>query len=195
MAEVAALLVRALGGALSVSAPDGPLPAGDPLEVLAAASAALPQTIPEQGDGADAALHRMAALLTRWGLDLSHPHAAAHLQPAPLAVAVAADALASATNASLDTYDSGPATLAVERWAIRQLATLAGLGPCAGGVLTPGGSLSTLLGLLLARDAAGDQFGVDVRTDGVAALGTPVVLASELAHFSVLRACSALGLG
>ncbi|MGZ6833979.1 MAG: pyridoxal-dependent decarboxylase, partial [Mycobacteriaceae bacterium] len=122
-------------------------------------------------------------------------HAAAHLQPAPLAVAVAADALASATNASLDTYDSGPATLAVERWAIRQLATLAGLGPCAGGVLTPGGSLSTLLGLLLARDAAGDQFGVDVRTDGVAALGTPVVVASELAHFSVLRACSALGLG
>lgn len=195
LAEVTALLVRALGGAHAAAAPAGPLPAGEPHAVLDGATDELPAALPERGDGADAALHRVAGLLTRWGLDLSHPHAAAHLQPAPLAVAVAADALASATNASLDTYDSGPATLAVERWVVARLTDLAGLGPRAGGVLTPGGSLSTLLALLLARDVAGAARGVDVRADGVAALGRPVVLAGDLAHFSVQRACSALGLG
>lgn len=99
------------------------------------------------------------------------------------------------TNASLDTYDSGPSAIAVERWLIGVLTRLAGLGERADGVLTPGGSLSNLLGLLLARDAAALRLGVDARQDGVAALPGPVVFCSELAHFSVQRACAALGLG
>jgi len=107
--------------------------------------------LPEYGIGSDVALHRLATMLTRYGLDLSHPHATAHLQPPPLAVAVAADALATAGNASLDTYDSGPATLAVEGWVVDVLTRMAGLGGDAGGVFTPGGSMSNLLALLLAR--------------------------------------------
>jgi L-2,4-diaminobutyrate decarboxylase len=63
------------------------------------------------------------------------------------------------------------------------------------GVLTPGGSLSNLLGLLLARDAAGLRQKVDARRDGVKEIVAPIVLCSELAHFSVQRACAALGLG
>ncbi|MFD1151205.1 pyridoxal phosphate-dependent decarboxylase family protein, partial [Saccharothrix hoggarensis] len=141
------------------------------------------------------ALARVTAVLAAYGVDLTSPFAAAHLQPPPLAVAVAADALASAGNASLDTYDSGPAALAVERWVVAALARLAGFGADADGVFTPGGTLSNLTALLLARDAAAARRSLDVRSDGVAALPEPAVFCSELAHFSVQRACAALGIG
>lgn len=154
-----------------------------------------PAEVPEHGVGAEPALRALATILVEQGLDLAHPRAAAHLQPPPLAVAVAADTLASAGNASLDTYDSGPSAIAVERWVIRALAGLAALGERADGVLTPGGSMSNLLALLLARDAAGQRRGVDVRRAGAGVLPNPVVLCSELAHFSVHRACATLGLG
>jgi L-2,4-diaminobutyrate decarboxylase len=196
LARLPRLLSIATEAALKARRLNGPLPAGSTADVLTAITRALgPAELPSHGIGADAALRCLAQLWIEYGLDLSHPRAAAHLQPPPLAVAVAADALASLSNASLDTYDSGPAGIAVERWLIRTLAKLAGLGPHADGVLTPGGSLSNMLGLLLARDATALRHDVDARIQGVAALPGPLVLCSELAHFSVQRACAALGLG
>ena len=196
LADLPILLAKTVGSALEAASARGPLPVGRPGLVLAAAAEALGVArIPEEGVGSEAALCKVAGALIERGLDLSHPLAAAHLQPPPLAVAVAADALASASNASLDTYDSGPSAIAIERWLITALVELAGLGDGADGVLTPGGSMSNLLGLLLARDAAALRRGVDARRDGVRALPRPVVLCSELAHFSVQRACAALGLG
>ncbi|MGH3943262.1 MAG: pyridoxal phosphate-dependent decarboxylase family protein [Pseudonocardiaceae bacterium] len=195
LTELTNLIARTMTGALRENPSRGPLPPGTPQDVLDAARALLgPAELSEHGMGSDVALHWLATTQTRYGLDLHHPHAAAHLQPPPLTVAVAADTLASVGNASLDTYDSGPAALAVESWVIEVLARLAGMGG-AGGVLTPGGSMSNLLALLLARDHAAGRRGVDVRRDGLATLPRPVVLASEVAHFSVQRACAALGLG
>ncbi|MET9324815.1 pyridoxal-dependent decarboxylase [Streptomyces sp. NPDC003038] len=196
LAEVLATLTEAIDAATTARRPHGPVPAGTPAEVLAAASEALgPAELPADGLGTKAALQLLATVLIEHGIDLSHPRAAAHLQPPSLAVAVAADTLASAGNASLDTYDSGPSAIAVERWLIGVLTSLAGLGERADGVLTPGGSLSNLLGLLLARDAAAHRRGINAREHGVAALPGPVVFCSELAHFSTHRACAALGLG
>ncbi|APU14466.1 PLP-dependent enzyme, glutamate decarboxylase [Actinoalloteichus sp. GBA129-24] len=174
----------------------GPLPAGPPAQVSEAVAAALgPARLSEDGLGAAGALRLVTGVLVDHGLNLTHPGALAHLQPAPLPVAVAADVFASLGNASLDTYDSGPSAVAVERWLIRLLTGLAGLTTRADGVLTPGGSLSNLMALLLARDAAAARRGIDVRRSGVASLPGPVVFCSELAHFSVHRACAVLGLG
>jgi L-2,4-diaminobutyrate decarboxylase len=78
---------------------------------------------------------------------------------------------------------------------VDSLARLAGLPDSATGVMTPGGSMSNLMALMLARDAAASHDGLDVREHGAASLLRPVVLCSELAHFSVQRACAALGLG
>ncbi|MDX6249063.1 MAG: L-2,4-diaminobutyrate decarboxylase [Kribbellaceae bacterium] len=174
----------------------GPLPAGLPADVLRRTTETLGEArVPTTGVGESAALDLLAGLLDEHGIDLSHPHAAAHLQPPVLQVAVDADALASASNASMDTYDSGPATLAIEQWVVRALARLAGFGPEADGVLTPGGSISNLLAVLIARDRAAAKVGIDVRRHGIDGLERPVVFCSELAHFSVQRACAALGLG
>lgn len=196
LAHLPVMLAKATRTALGAGRVASPVPAGKTSEVLAAAAAALGAAeLPHEGMGIEAALRRVVQVLIEQGLDLSDPRAAAHLQPPPLAVAVVADTMASLSNASLDTYDSGPSGIAVERWLIGVLCKLAGLGPSADGVLTPGGSLSNLLGLLLARDAAALRRGVDARRRGVAALPGPIVLCSELSHFSVHRACAALGLG
>jgi L-2,4-diaminobutyrate decarboxylase len=196
LTELPRLLASATNTALSARRLAGPLPSGTTRDVLGAASALLgPSELANEGIGCEQALKQVAHLMVEYGLDLAHPRAAAHLQPPPLSVAVVADALASVSNASLDTYDSGPSGIAVERWLIAVLAKLSGLGARADGVLTPGGSLSNMLGLLLARDAAALRRKIDARRDGVAGLGEPVVFCSELAHFSVHRACAALGLG
>ncbi|AUS77587.1 aminotransferase class V-fold PLP-dependent enzyme [Actinoalloteichus sp. AHMU CJ021] len=176
--------------------PGRPLPAGDPAEVLDTVDRLLgPPQLPGRGIGEAAALRRLAIALSGFGVDLRHPRTAAHLQAPSLPIAAAADALVSLANPSVDTYDSGPSGVAVERWVVRTLAGLAGLGPASDGVLTPGGSLSNLLGLLLARDTAAARLGINTRQDGLAALPGPVVFCSELAHFSLHRACAALGLG
>ncbi|MGO3327678.1 pyridoxal phosphate-dependent decarboxylase family protein [Gordonia sp. (in: high G+C Gram-positive bacteria)] len=173
-----------------------PLPYGAPGEMLTAVTDALgPGRLPDDGIGEDRALTQVAELVARYGLDLTHRFTAAHLQPPPLTVSVAADALASATNASLDTYDSGPATLAIENWTITALARLAGFGPSAGGVFGPGGSFSNLLAMLIARDHAAAKLRIDTRHHGVAALPRPLVFCSRVAHFSINRACATLGLG
>jgi L-2,4-diaminobutyrate decarboxylase len=196
LAQLPRLLGVAAEAALTARRRGGPLPAGAPADVLAAAALALgPAEVPAEGIGAEAALRRIAHVYIEHGVDLSHPRAAAHLQPPPLAVAVAADVLANARNESLDTYDSGPAGIAVERWLVGALARLARLGPRADGVLTPGGSLSNLCGLLLARDRAALRRRIDARRAGVRALPGPLVLCSEHAHFSMHRACAAIGLG
>jgi L-2,4-diaminobutyrate decarboxylase len=190
------LLQRAAGAALTQRRSGGPLPAGTMADVLGGAADALgPAHLAEEGIGDDAALALLAGAYFKYGLDLTHPRTAAHLQPPPLSVAVVADALVGASNASLDTYDSGPSAIAIERWVIDVLGRLARLGAAADGVLTPGGSLSNLLGLLLARDALALRRGLDVRRDGMTGLNRLVVFCSELAHFSVHRACAALGLG
>ena len=194
--QLPTLVALSTQAGLAARARAQPLPAGKPRDVLAAALHTLGASeLPLEGMGAEAALVRVAETLFEHGLDLAHPHVAAHLQPPPLAVAVAADALASLSNASLDTYDSGPSGIALERWLIGVLTRLARLGPRSDGVLTPGGSLSNLLALLLARDAAALRARIDARRAGVRALEAPLVLCSELAHFSTHRACAALGLG
>ncbi len=173
----------------------GPLPAGTPEQVRARVEAELGGPgLPATGVGATESVRTLRRVVADLGLDLTHPFSAAHLQPPVLDVGVAADAIASASNASLDTYDSGPATLAVERWVVDGLARLAGL-PSGSGVMTPGGSMSNLLGLLLARDAWAARADVDTRRCGVAGLPRPVVVCSAVAHFSVQRAAATLGLG
>jgi L-2,4-diaminobutyrate decarboxylase len=194
--NLAGKLFGALNSARLSGRPQGPLPAGTSGAVLNAARALLgPAQVPHLGVGDDAALACVARLLLTHGIDLSHPAAAAHLQPAPLSVAVVADMLAGASNASLDTYDSGPSGIAAELWVVQALAGLAGLSPRAEGVFTPGGSLSNLLALLLARDAVGLRRGLNARRQGVTSWSRPAVFCSQLAHFSIHRACAALGLG
>ncbi|MFG3497089.1 pyridoxal phosphate-dependent decarboxylase family protein [Streptomyces sp. NPDC047928] len=173
----------------------GPLPRLTPDELTELVDRQLPHGVVPRTGGGHAAVLALARACAETTVDLADPMAAAHLQPPSLAVAAAADILAGIFNASVDTWDSGPYAVEIERRLVRGLARLTGYGPEAGGVLTAGGSASNLQALLIARDAAAAKLR-DVRAAGLTGLGRdPVVFCSELAHFSVARACAVLGIG
>ncbi|HVS45018.1 MAG TPA: pyridoxal-dependent decarboxylase [Candidatus Dormibacteraeota bacterium] len=173
----------------------GPYSGASPeqLEALAAAV----EVLPEEGRDLGEVLSELGGLAVAHAVDLAHPRCAAHLQCAPLAAAVAADALVSATNASLDSWDQSPVAGHLEQRMVRALAGLAGLDPGrADGVFTSGGTQSNLMALLLARDAAAAVSGRLVAADGLGPEAARYrILCSEAAHFTVQRSASVLGLG
>ncbi|HEY6737394.1 MAG TPA: pyridoxal-dependent decarboxylase, partial [Actinopolymorphaceae bacterium] len=181
-------LRRLLGTALETLADardqrKGPLPDGGPAAIGPLVADGLgSDLLPERGIGEVSALARVGRTLVAGSADPTHPAAAAHLHCPPLALAVAAETVAAASNQSVDSWDQGPAAIAIERQVVATLSGLVGFDPAtSAGVLTTGGSESNLMGLLLARDAA--------RRPRVR------VLCSRLAHFSIARSAALLGLG
>ena len=90
----------------------------------------------------------------------------------------------------MDAFDASPAATYVEDALVRWLAREHGLGADGSGVMTMGGTASNLLGLLLARDRAGEN----VRRDGVPPNDWRIV-ASAASHDSIRRSAALLGLG
>ncbi|MCB0973121.1 MAG: aspartate aminotransferase family protein [Actinobacteria bacterium] len=126
----------------------------------------------------------------------SHALTAAHLLPAPLLASVATELSVALANQSMDSWDQAPAATAVELRVLRWVASLLGLPSTAGGVMTPGGTASNLLGLTIARALEARLLGVDVAECGLPPEASDWrIVASEHAHFSVQRAASQLGLG
>jgi L-2,4-diaminobutyrate decarboxylase len=177
----------------AAAARQGPYSGASPdrLERLAAAV----EVLPEEGRELSTVLAELGGLAIAHAVDPAHPHCAAHLHCAPLVAAVAADALVSALNPSLDSWDQAPIAGHLEQRVVGELARLAGLPGGADGVFTSGGTQSNLMALLLARDAAAGA-GRVVAVDGLGpeAAGHRI-LCSEAAHFTVQRSASLLGLG
>ena len=90
----------------------------------------------------------------------------------------------------MDAFDASPAATFVEDALVGWLAREHGLGAQGSGVMTMGGTASNLLGLLLARDRAGEN----VRRDGLPPNDWRIV-ASEAGHDSIRRSAALLGLG
>ncbi|GAA3531824.1 aminotransferase class V-fold PLP-dependent enzyme [Amycolatopsis ultiminotia] len=136
--------------------------------------------LPLHGVGAERALEELGTLLASGAADPADPKCAAHLHCPPLAVAVAADVVASALNPSMDSWDQAPVASELERQFSTGIARLCypdAVRPDA--VVTSGGTESNLLGLLLARETAGSAI-------------RPVCGANS--HHSVARAAWLLGL-
>lgn len=169
----------------ALSAP-GPRSALDPTELAARVAAIDP--LPEDGRSLDATLADLAPVL-EGGIRLGDPNCVAHLHPAPLIEAAVAELAVGVTNQSMDAFDASPAATFVEDALVTRLAQLHGFAG-GSGVMTMGGTASNLLGLLLARDAAGE----DVRRNGVPPNRWRIA-ASATSHDSIRRSAALLGLG
>jgi L-2,4-diaminobutyrate decarboxylase len=134
------------------------------------------------GDTA-AALDELEDVYLRDAVYFHHPRYLAHLNCPVVIPAVLGEAVLSAVNSSLDTWDQSAGGTLIERRLIDWTAARIGLGPAADGVFTSGGSQSNLQALLLAREEA--------KTDSLARLR---VLTSEVSHFSVRKSAKLLGL-
>ncbi|MFF0748951.1 pyridoxal phosphate-dependent decarboxylase family protein [Streptomyces sp. NPDC004267] len=135
------------------------------------------------GDTA-AALDELEDVYLRDAVYFHHPRYLAHLNCPVVIPAVLGEAVLSAVNSSLDTWDQSAGATLIERRLIDWTAGRIGLGPLADGVFTSGGSQSNLQALLLAREEA-----------GTADLSKLRIFASECGHFSVEKSAGLLGLG
>ncbi|MEV5754869.1 aspartate aminotransferase family protein [Actinoallomurus sp. NPDC052308] len=139
---------------------------------------------------ATAALDELEDLYLRDAVYFHHPRYLAHLN-CPVAVpALLGEAVLSAVNSSLDTWDQSAGGTLIERRLIEWTAGRLGLGPAADGVFTSGGTQSNLQALLLAREEACGRVPA-----GAGELPRLRVLASTHGHFSVVKAARLLGLG
>ena len=105
-------------------------------------------------------------------------------------VAVLGDWLAAALNSTVATYEAAPVFTLMEKAVVARLARVAGLSP-AEGVLNPGGSMSNLSALHLARHRALPE----ALRKGLHAGPHLVAFTSEQSHFSLERAMALAGMG
>ncbi|MEV7869498.1 aspartate aminotransferase family protein [Streptomyces sp. NPDC088124] len=133
---------------------------------------------------ASAALDELESVYLRDAVYFHHPRYLAHLNCPVVIPAVLGEAVLSAINSSLDTWDQSAGATLIERRLIDWTARRIGLGASADGVFTSGGTQSNLQALLFAREEAKAEDPGKLR-----------VFASECSHFSVQKSATLLGLG
>ncbi|MGC5563219.1 lysine decarboxylase DesA [Streptomyces sp. FR-108] len=131
-----------------------------------------------------AALDELEDVYLRDAVYFHHPRYLAHLNCPVVIPALVGEAVLSAVNSSLDTWDQSAGATLIERKLIDWTNDRIGFGPSADGVFTSGGSQSNLQALLLAREEAKSGAYADLR-----------IFASEASHFSVKKSAKLLGLG
>ncbi|MFI6656793.1 lysine decarboxylase DesA [Streptomyces sp. NPDC050523] len=139
-----------------------------------------------------AALDELEDVYLRDAVYFHHPRYLAHLNCPVVIPAVLGEAVLSAVNSSLDTWDQSAGGTLIERRIIDWTAARIGLGENADGVFTSGGTQSNLQALLLAREEA--KPGWAEREEGTSLAGLRI-FASEAGHFSVQKSAKLLGLG
>jgi L-2,4-diaminobutyrate decarboxylase len=130
-------------------------------------------------------------------VDVNHPNTAAHLHCPPLLAALAAEVVISTLNQSMDSFDQAPIGTVIEQKMIRWLCAEAGLPATSDGTFTTGGSQSNYMALLLARDAfLQKHWNWSAQKSGLPPEARRLrIFCSEVAHFTVEKAASQLGLG
>ncbi|MGE7436001.1 pyridoxal phosphate-dependent decarboxylase family protein [Kitasatospora sp. NPDC001175] len=144
-----------------------------------------------------AALAELEDVYLRDAVYFHHPRYLAHLNCPVVIPALLGEAILSAVNSSLDTWDQSAGGTLIERRLIDWTAERIGLGPAADGVFTSGGSQSNLHALLLAREEARARAAAGSDTSPTRAELLPKlrILASAAGHFSVQKSAKLLGLG
>lgn len=148
-----------------------------------------------------AALEELEALYLRDAIYFHDAKYAAHLNCPVVIPALVGEAVLSAVNSSMDTWDQSAGATMIERRLIDWAAERLQLGPAADGIFTSGGSQSNFQALLIARNHAAAELRRTAEADGTTAPRLPALLdkmrifTSADSHFSIRKSASMLGLG
>lgn len=147
-----------------------------------------------------AVLDELEEVYLRDAVYFHHPRYLGHLNCPVVIPAVLGEAILSAVNSSLDTWDQSIGGTLIERRLIDWTAQRIGLGPGADGVFTSGGSQSNFHALLLARDEACRRVMTHPMNAARELAKSEVlpklrIFTSEASHFSVNKSAAMLGLG
>lgn len=130
-------------------------------------------------------------------MDLSrhngHPRFFGYVASPSTPVGAYADLIASALNANITCWRSGPAGTEIEQVVVRWLGSLIRYDDDAKGLLTSGGSMANMIALLIASRR---KTGVAASRKGLWNAGPPMTIyASEEVHMSIPKAADVLGFG
>lgn len=155
-----------------------------------------PEFLPDAAVAPEAAFDKLGTIISN-SVVVGHPNTAAHLHCPPLLAALAAEAVISALNQSMDSFDQAPIATILEQKFVQWLTAEAGFPAGASGTLTVGGTQSNGMGLLLARDAfLKSRFQWLAQKRGLPPEAARMrVLCSEVAHFTVEKSVAQVGLG
>jgi len=136
---------------------------------------------PEHAAPLEVLLHRFAGAVAK-SFNTAGPGYLAYIPGGGLYPAALADYLSLAVNRYVGVWNAAPALVAIESAAIEWLRTLVGYADGARGILTSGGSMSNLIGLVTARrNRLGDDF------------SRAVIYVSEETHHSMYKAAMLAG--
>src|SRR5215210_2851998 len=166
----------------------------DEAPVLAAHGVRFDGSLPEEGEGAAAALAELVA-----GSDVatrsSGPRFFHFVTGGTTPAALGADWLTSLLDQNSFSAASSPYGAQLEDVAIRWLLDLFELPASWSGVLTTGATMANFVGLAAARRWWAEQHGVDIDERGFAGLPAVPVFSSDYVHASARKALAMLGLG
>lgn len=144
------------------------------------------------------ALEELEDVYLRDAVYFHDPKYAAHLNCPVVIPALVGEAVLSAVNSSMDTWDQSAGATMIERRLVEWAAERLQLGSAADGVFTSGGSQSNFQALLIARNHAVVALRQDPDAAGLrlpALLDRLRIFTSEDSHFSIRKSASMLGLG
>jgi glutamate/tyrosine decarboxylase-like PLP-dependent enzyme len=129
-------------------------------------------------------------------MDLSrhngHPRFFGYVASPSTPIGAYGDLIASALNANITCWRSGPAGTELERMVVRWLGALIEYDRDAAGLLTSGGSMANMIALLIANRR---QSGTNTARRGLWNSGPMTLYASEEVHMSIPKAADILGFG
>ena len=106
--------------------------------------------------------------------------------------AITGDLLASMMNPTLATWEMSPVATIIERNVSEWMAGLIGMPEGSSGIFLPGGSLSNLMALSIARN---QRLSPKIKTEGLYGQEPGAILCSAGCHYSIANAAHLLGIG
>ena len=152
-------------------------------------------TLPEDGDGAMAALHELAGPGVRGAIQSAGPRMFHFVTGGVTPAALGADWLASLLDQNAGMWVSSPLASRLEAVSVDWLKDLFRLPAAWEGVLTTGATMANFTGLACARQWWAERHGVNLEKRGFAGLPAAPVLSSDYIHASARKALSLLGFG
>jgi glutamate/tyrosine decarboxylase-like PLP-dependent enzyme len=159
------------------------------------AATALDGELPEDGEGATAAVRELARLGREHATRSAGPRFFHFVIGGATPAALAADWLTSAFDQNAAGWVAAPLASQLESISIDWLRDLFRLPDEFGGVLVTGGTMANFVGLAAAREWCGERRGHPVRDFGLAGMPQIPVLSSGHIHASALKSLAMLGIG
>jgi L-2,4-diaminobutyrate decarboxylase len=154
------------------------------------------EMLPEQGQSIERLLPEVMRSVFNHVIAVHRPDCMAHLHCPVLTASLAAEMLISAFNQSMDSWDQSGAATLLEQNFVNFICQLFGYDAAADGTMTSGGTQSNFMAVMLARDYALQQRGIQVQYTGMTEVAQRFrIFASAVGHFSIQQSAAILGLG